>query len=114
LFSATLSPDNVIPPRRLATLFNQALDRQQETTPYFVLPPTSTSLLHDQTGERADFPLENTQKLTAHTDEVWNIVWSWDGKMLASAGRDKKAFVWKIGVRPSARSSGCACDDDIN
>jgi WD40 repeat protein len=36
--------------------------------------------------------------LESHTNEVWNLHWSHNGRYLATGGADKRALVWKIGV----------------
>ncbi|KAF8268877.1 WD40-repeat-containing domain protein [Lactarius quietus] len=45
------------------------------------------------------FPRITTAILQVHTDEVWDLEWSHNGKFLASASRDKSIIIWS--VRPS-------------
>ncbi|KAG8904251.1 hypothetical protein FRB99_002035 [Tulasnella sp. 403] len=66
----------MLPQRRLATLLDHARAYQRST--------------------RSGFPTLTTNILE-HDDEVWNLAWSHDGRYLASASRDKKATIWRIG-----------------
>ena len=95
---AHIPPDLMIPPRRLATLLNQALERQRDASFYYAQPSTSTSLLSDVKADRSQFPLVQSARLQHHEDEVWNIAWSHSGEYLASVGKDKLVIIWKIGV----------------
>ena len=47
---------------------------------------------------RGDVAILTTVILKEHDDEVWNVKWSHNGQYLASASRDKSAFIWFIGV----------------
>ncbi|EAU88784.2 WD repeat-containing protein [Coprinopsis cinerea okayama7 len=48
-------------------------------------------------SSKGGFPNVTTTILNVHTDEVWNMEWSHDGRYLASAGKDKMAIIWKMG-----------------
>ena len=91
----------MIPPRRFATLLNQAKMYQQQQCTYHnsSWEGRSFSLYSDHRCSRADFPRITTTILQAHKDEVWNIAWSHNGAYLASASKDKTVIIWKRGVR---------------
>jgi len=66
------------------------------------LPPTDFDNVYRATTLSAIdslyFPNTTTTILEVHTDEVWNIEWSHNGEYLASAGKDKSAIIWRVGV----------------
>jgi WD40 repeat protein len=45
---------------------------------------------------RDRLPRSPKHVLTAHTDEVWFVQFSHNGKFLASASRDKSAIIWNV------------------
>lgn len=87
----------MIPPRRLATLLDQARRHQQQTCLYHDESGPS-SLYVDHECSSGQFPSMTTHILADHSDEVWNIVWSPDGMMLASCGKDKVVVIWQLKV----------------
>ena len=40
--------------------------------------------------------LPNTSELHGHSDEIWALALSPDGKLLASAGKDRRIGVWDV------------------
>ncbi|WVN90744.1 uncharacterized protein L203_105987 [Cryptococcus depauperatus CBS 7841] len=90
-----ISPKYMIPSRRLSTLFTQARQYQQHTSP-FLEQPTANSLYSDYKAEQPEFPSITTHVLMDHTDEVWRIEWSPDGSKLASAGKDRLVVIWNV------------------
>nr|XP_019050382.1 WD-repeat protein [Kwoniella bestiolae CBS 10118]OCF29312.1 WD-repeat protein [Kwoniella bestiolae CBS 10118] len=92
---AFISPQIMVPSRRLATLFDQARRHQQLSCLYHE-EPESTSLYTDHRCESGVFPSITTHVLADHTDEVWRIEWSPDGMYLASAGKDKTVVIWQL------------------
>ena len=38
----------------------------------------------------------NTSELQGHSDEIWALALSPDGKLLASAGKDRRIGVWDV------------------
>ncbi|KAI9459486.1 WD40-repeat-containing domain protein [Lactarius psammicola] len=44
------------------------------------------------------FPRTTTAILQVHSDEVWDVEWSHNGKFLASASKDKNIIMWSVGV----------------
>ncbi|OCF74989.1 hypothetical protein I204_03836 [Kwoniella mangroviensis CBS 8886] len=98
---AFISPQIMMPSRRLATLFDQARRHQQLSCLYHE-EPESTSLYTDHKCESGAFPSVTTHVLADHSDEVWRIEWSPDGMYLASSGKDKTVVIWqlKYGIVP--------------
>lgn len=94
---AFIAPGVMLPPYRLGTLFEQAQRQQVSQCLYHSGGPFS--LLEDHRCDRAGFPTVTTHILAQHTDEVWVMAFSHDGKFLASAGKDKQVVIWSIDVR---------------
>lgn len=96
--SAYISPSEMIPQRRLAVLLEQARQYQHSQCAYHNAPPSDFTLYSDHHCDVRSFPRDTTTILDAHTDEVWAIAWSHNGKFLASGGKDNKAIIWQVGV----------------
>ncbi|KAL0946759.1 hypothetical protein HGRIS_012935 [Hohenbuehelia grisea] len=92
----------MIPQRRFVTLLSQAYSFQRQRCIYHNSPSPSSnfSLYMDHQCDKAAFPRLTTTILHIHTDEVWNLAWSHDGRYLASAGKDKTAIIWHVGADP--------------
>ncbi|KAI0312503.1 WD40 repeat-like protein [Amylostereum chailletii] len=92
----------MIPPRRFRTLLNQALHHQRSQCLHHNTSSTSGefSLFDDHECNSDMFPRVTTTILEIHTDEVWNLEWSHNGKRLATASKDKSVIVWAIGTEP--------------
>jgi WD40 repeat protein len=90
----------MVPPRRFATLLHQANAYQRQQCVYHNIPMSSPSfsLFADHQCDKTGFPRVTTTILEVHTDEVWIVDWSRDGNFLASAGKDRSAIIWGIGV----------------
>ncbi|KAI3616667.1 wd domain-containing protein [Moniliophthora roreri] len=93
-----IPPSVMIPQRRFLTLLQQAHSYQLQRCIYHNQPASVTpfSLYSDHQCDKAQFPRITTNILTGHTDEVWNLEWSHDGRYLASASKDKTAIIWQI------------------
>ncbi|GHJ90213.1 hypothetical protein NliqN6_6615 [Naganishia liquefaciens] len=89
----------IVPPKRLATLFDQARKYQQLECSYHNNEPAMT-LLSNHSCKRGSFPTVTTHVLTEHTDEVWVLEWSHDGRFLATGGRDGQVVIWEVGPTP--------------
>ncbi|EIW84917.1 WD40 repeat-like protein [Coniophora puteana RWD-64-598 SS2] len=107
-----ISSTTMIPQRRLATLLSQAQLYQRQQCFYHNSPanPQTFSLFMDHECDKEDFPRVTTTILEVHTDEVWNIAWSHDGRYLASAGKDKTAIIWRIGHETEPTSRECVAE----
>lgn len=93
-----ISPTLLIPQRRLETLLEQAKAEQRRHCPFHT-HDVHISLLTDCKCDPGQFPSFTTRILTEHTDEIWRLEFSHDGKWLATAGRDKTAMIWNVEVR---------------
>jgi len=89
----------MIPPRRFVTLLDQARLHQISQCIYHNAPltPQHFSLYADHTCDTDLFPHITTTILKVHTDEVWSLEWSHNGKFLASASKDKSVIIWSVG-----------------
>lgn len=90
----------ILPPRRLATLFDQARNYQRANCAYHRGPAPGT-LLADHSCVRGGFPTTTTHVLAEHSNEVWVIEWSECGRYLASAGKDSSVIIWKVEPTPT-------------
>ncbi|TFY66673.1 hypothetical protein EVG20_g4410 [Dentipellis fragilis] len=90
----------MIPPRRFASLLDQSQQYQRYQCLYHNVPTTSQSfsLYNDHHCHQDMFPRTTTAILEVHTDEVWNLEWSHNGRWLASASKDKTVIIWSIGT----------------
>lgn len=100
-----ISPSLMIPRRRLETLLEQAKMHQRRNCP-FHSEDVSISLLADCKCDPAAFPSITSHILREHTDEIWRLEFSHDGKWLATAGRDQSTVIWNVSVRRSRSQMG--------
>ena len=102
----------MIPQRRFLTLLEQSRLWQQQRCPYHNSPPDSASfsLYRDHHCDSSCFPNTTTTILEVHTDEVWCVEWSHNGEYLASAGKDKSAIIWRVGVSKYTLSPRSSAD----
>ncbi|KAK8187225.1 WD repeat-containing protein 26 [Phyllosticta capitalensis] len=91
--SRSISPNVMIPERRLAVLLDQVKDHWVANCLYHNTS-ASPSLYLDHMCEREDFPLAAVLELRHHVDEVWFLRFSNDGSMLATTGRDQRVVVY--------------------
>jgi len=99
-----LLPSLIIPDGRLEHLVEQALLMQVANCPYHNGTPAHLSLFADYSAGPEQLPTQTVQVLDAHTDEVWHLQFSHDGKMLASASKDTTSIIWAI-----TSSGECSC-----
>ncbi|CAG8461355.1 8445_t:CDS:2, partial [Ambispora leptoticha] len=90
-----ISPAIMVPEHRLETLLEQATAFQRMSCIYHNTDEY-ISLYSDHICDRSQFPMETTHVFRQHTDEVWYVVFSNNGKYLASASKDKTAIIWSL------------------
>jgi len=91
-----LPPSVLLPPRRLQTLTQQALHHQMEHCVRYNRVEPWADLLQDCVATEERIPQVTLARLDHHLDEVWFVQFSHDGKMLASASKDKTIAVWTL------------------
>jgi len=87
----------MIPEHRLAALLQQVKKTQIANCLYHNTS-NSPSLYSDHTCDRNQFPLQTIKTLSNHTDEVYCVKFSHDGKKMASASKDKSIIIWDVKV----------------
>ncbi|XP_017490651.1 PREDICTED: WD repeat-containing protein 26-like, partial [Rhagoletis zephyria] len=95
-----LPPEIMLPPRRLQTLLNQAIERQKDQCFFhnhnLECSWEDFSLLVDHSCSKDDLPSETTQILEEHRDEVWYCQFSNDGTRLATGSKDGTIIIWEV------------------
>jgi WD40 repeat protein len=85
----------MLPLHRLATLLEQAKSYQRGACLYHA-NAVAISLLADCACDPSAFPSITSYILREHTDEIWRLEFSHDGKWLATAGKDKTVIIWNV------------------
>ncbi|XWS32984.1 hypothetical protein CRYUN_Cryun22dG0038200 [Craigia yunnanensis] len=104
-----LSPTVMIPEKRLEHLVEQALVLQRDACVFHNSLDKEMSLYADHQCGRDQIPSQELQILQAHTDEVWFLQFSHNGKYLASSSNDQSAIIWEVdanGVSLKRKLSG--------
>ncbi|KAH8501857.1 hypothetical protein H0E87_016578 [Populus deltoides] len=91
-----LPPSLVIPPTRLESIVEEALDLQRGACLFHNVFDSDLSLYPDHQCGRGRLPSSIKQILQVHTDEVWFLQFSHDGKYLASSSKDQSAIIWQV------------------
>ncbi|XVE83655.1 hypothetical protein DITRI_Ditri16bG0104000 [Diplodiscus trichospermus] len=91
-----LPPTIMIPERRLEDLVEQALVLQRDACMFHNSMDKEMSLYADHQCGRDQIPSQVLQILQAHTDEVWFLQFSHNGKYLASSSNDRSAIIWEV------------------
>jgi WD repeat-containing protein 26 len=83
----------MIPENRLVVLLDEVKNNQIADCPYHntIISP---SLLKDHKCNREQFPTKTSLELSDHTDEVWFVSFSHDGRWLASSSKDKSIILY--------------------
>lgn len=107
--TAFLPANVMLPENRMATLLSQARQLQESHCLYHATasPYTSTSssassvfhLLADHVCSKSSFPAANIHVLRQHTDEIWGVAFSHNGRLLATSGKDGQIVLWDVEVR---------------
>eukprot|EP00245_Coleochaete_scutata_P004659 TRINITY_DN17460_c0_g1_i1.p1 TRINITY_DN17460_c0_g1~~TRINITY_DN17460_c0_g1_i1.p1 ORF type:complete len:617 (+),score=102.56 TRINITY_DN17460_c0_g1_i1:313-2163(+) len=93
---AILPSTIMVPERRLEGLLEQALRVQRANCYLHNTREKAFCLFADHSCGRDQIPRETVQVLEDHTNEVWYLQFSHDGKRLASASMDKTAIIWEV------------------
>ncbi|RNA03906.1 WD repeat-containing 26-like [Brachionus plicatilis] len=95
-----LPPNIMLPPHRLETLLNQAVEYQCEQCPYHNYKDKfhidDWSFLRDHICSKDDFPSICIQVYNDHCDEVWYCKFSNNGKLLATGSKDGCLIIWDV------------------
>ncbi|KAK1281465.1 Protein SPA1-RELATED 3 [Acorus calamus] len=91
-----LPPAVMVPERRLEHLVEQALNVQRKDCVFHNSLDGSLSLYSDHQCGKDQIPSQTLQILQDHSDEVWFLQFSSNGKYLASASNDKTAIIWEV------------------
>lgn len=91
-----LPPSILIPETRLEELVEQALIAQLDRCPYHNSRALHLSLFTDYIAGPEQLPTMTSQVLDVHTDEVWALQFSGDGRWLATASKDGSALLWSV------------------
>ncbi|GMI68489.1 WD-40 repeat 26 [Hibiscus trionum] len=91
-----LPPTVMIPERRLEHLVEQALVLQRDACMFHNSLDKEMSLYADHQCARDQIPSSALQILQAHTDEIWSLQFSHNGKYLASSSNDCTAIIWEV------------------
>lgn len=90
-----ISPSVMIPEQRLARLLDQTKEHWINECRYHNTH-TSPSLFHDHSCDRGDLPFNRFKSLEDHSNEVWYLAFSNNGKLLATASADKSVIVYDV------------------
>lgn len=93
---ALLPPSLLVPEARLEELIEQALLAQLDRCPYHNSRGLRMSLFSDYVAGPEQLPTELAQVLETHTDEVWAVQFSPDGRWMATASKDGSAVLWSV------------------
>ncbi|KAI8605976.1 WD40-repeat-containing domain protein [Dissophora ornata] len=91
-----ISPAVMVPENRLETMLTQAVEMQIKNCFYHDNRNTSNSLYSDHVCDKTGIPSVSHHVLDGHTNEVWYISFSHDGKYLASASADHRVIIWNL------------------
>ncbi|KAE8694367.1 Transducin family protein / WD-40 repeat family protein isoform 2 [Hibiscus syriacus] len=91
-----LPPKVMIPEGRLEHLVEQALVLQRDACMFHNSLDKEMSLYSDHQCGRDQIPSQALQIFQAHTDEVWFLKFSHNGKYLASSSNDQSAIIWEV------------------
>ncbi|XP_024019245.1 WD repeat-containing protein 26 homolog [Morus notabilis] len=93
-----LPPTIMVPESRLEHLVEQALVLQRDACFFHNSLNEEMSLYTDHFCGRDQIPSRTLQILQEHTDEVWFVQFSHNGRYLASSSNDKSTIIWEVDV----------------
>ncbi|PVU96061.1 hypothetical protein BB559_002514 [Furculomyces boomerangus] len=87
--------DIMLAPHRLQTLFDQALEYQKSSCIYHVSDGKNTLYFDHTCKHKPQFSEKPSKIMFSHDDEVWFVVFSNNGKYLASGSKDSTIIIWE-------------------
>ena len=81
---------------RLELLLYRALRQNLAASLYPYTRQRQVSLLEDMVFDPSRVPTHDSHTLRRHTNEVWHVQFSHDGRWLASGGKDAKIVLWDM------------------
>ncbi|KAG0247984.1 hypothetical protein DFQ27_001316, partial [Actinomortierella ambigua] len=91
-----ISPSVMVPENRLEKLLDQAKELQTRDCVYHDTRNNTYSLYSDHICSKKGIPTVTRHILDNHTNEVWYISISHDGRYLASTSVDSKVIIWSL------------------
>jgi len=91
-----VSPQILLPDNRLLNLVSQAIQYQKNNCLFHNTLEEHVSLFQDHSCTSKQIPTVTKNILEKHTDEVWYIKFSYNGKYLASASKDNTIILWDV------------------
>jgi WD repeat-containing protein 26 len=108
----------MLPPKRLETLINQAIEYQCEKCPFHntndKINIDTCTLLKDHICTKDQFPSTCIQTLNDHCDEVWFCKFSNDGTKLASGSKDGTLIIWDVNLQTFKLTHNKTYDEHTN
>ncbi|GBE61604.1 WD G-beta repeat containing protein [Babesia ovata] len=92
-----ISPELCVPPNRLLTLLRQAVELQELYCPHHAISvddPAPPSLYEDHACVEVAPPSQCITRLEGHTDEVWDVALSPNGRYILTGGKDESVILW--------------------
>ncbi|KAA0032873.1 hypothetical protein IC582_015854 [Cucumis melo] len=86
----------MIPEKRLEHLVERALLLQRDACTFHNSLNKEMSLYTDHDCGKNQIPSQTLQVLQDHSDEVWFLQFSHNGKYLASSSSDRSAIIWEV------------------
>ncbi|KAF8115682.1 hypothetical protein N665_0025s0142 [Sinapis alba] len=86
----------IIPEKRLECLVENSLHIQRDSCVFHNTLDSDLSLFSDHQCGKHQIPSRTVQILESHTDEVWFLQFSHNGKYLASSSKDQTAIIWEV------------------
>ncbi|KAF9317363.1 hypothetical protein BG006_003394, partial [Podila minutissima] len=91
-----ISPSMMVPENRLENMLQQAVELQVNNCLYHDIRDETRSLYSDHVCDKTGIPSITRKVLEEHTNEVWYVSFSHDGRFLASASADSRIIIWNV------------------
>lgn len=81
---------------RFLNLIHEGMENEINKCLYHNTTEEEFSILHPHVCPRSFLPERTKLILKDHTDEVWIVKFSHNGKYLASGSKDKSIIIWEV------------------